>query len=57
MTVAATKFQVQINPHAWRKFEQAQRNMLRHFLGRRRRQRRTYYWVRQFAKRIDGIFK
>jgi len=41
------------NPHAWRKFKQAERNMMRLF--RRNRWRKAKYWARWMSYWIERI--
>jgi len=52
----------QINPHLWRKFDQAQKNYNRHFNGvlsdrrqNRKAVRRRVYWARQFNRWKDKL--
>lgn len=44
-----------INPHVWHRFTVAQRNMVRRF--RERDGRRFGYWVRQYDRWMERLFK
>lgn len=46
-------------PHGWRKFEQAQRNMLRRFYGRQHKKnyRRTRKWAQAMNKWLERIYR
>lgn len=48
-----------MNEHDWRKFEQAQRNMMRLFGAphSRRRRNRLLYWARQMRKTLEIVMR
>lgn len=47
---------IPLNPHSWKRFDCAQRNMLRLFRGARHRNlRRLKYWCREVNKWADKL--